>query len=190
MQRPSLIALVSLLVVLFALPAVASEEKAKSETKKPAIKYIGAKGCKMCHNTEKQGKQYPIWQASQHSKAYATLASEEAKAIAKKMGIEDPQKSDKCLKCHVTAYHASKDMLKPTYSAEEGVSCESCHGPGEKYKNLKIMKDRKLAMENGLIIPEEKTCKSCHNPDSPTHKEFKYEAAYKQIAHPVPKAEG
>jgi len=42
------------------------------------ITYVGAKKCKMCHNSSKAGKQYTIWSASAHSKAFANLAEEPA----------------------------------------------------------------------------------------------------------------
>lgn len=176
------------LLVVSALGQGQAEPAGKAS--KATFKYIGAKGCKMCHNSAAQGKQYEIWTASKHSQAYAVLASPEAKKVASAKGIADPQKDEKCLKCHLTAYNAPAEMLTKTYSIEEGVSCESCHGPGEKYKAMNVMKDKKLAMENGLIIPDEKTCKGCHNPESPTYKEFKFEEAKKLIAHPKPKAQG
>jgi hypothetical protein len=175
-------------VALLALSALGQGQAAPAG--KASFKFIGAKGCKMCHNTPAQGKQYDIWMASKHSKAYATLASPKAKEVATAKGIADPQKDAKCLKCHLTGYDAAKEMLTTTYSMEDGISCESCHGSGEKYKAMNIMKDKKLALENGLIIPDEKTCKGCHNPESPTYKEFKFEEAKKLIAHPKPKAQG
>ncbi len=175
-------------IALLALSAVAQGQAAPAG--KAAYKFVGAKGCKMCHNTVAQGKQFDKWMASKHAKAYAALSSPEAKKVATEKGIADPQKDEKCLKCHLTAYKAPKEMLATTYSIEDGISCESCHGPGEKYKDMKIMKDKKLAMENGLIMPDEKTCKNCHNPESPTYKEFKFEEAKKLIAHPKPKAQG
>ena len=50
--------------------------------------YIGATKCKMCHKSEKKGNQFGKWEAGPHAKAYATLATDEAKAVAKKAGIE------------------------------------------------------------------------------------------------------
>ncbi|MDP3025075.1 MAG: cytochrome c family protein [candidate division Zixibacteria bacterium] len=164
----------------------------KGDTTKAAapakLKYMGALSCKMCHNLEKTtGKQYDIWAASKHAMAYKDLAGDKAKEVAKAKGIEDPQKSDKCLKCHITGFGASAAEKGPKYNMAEGVGCEACHGPGEKYKDMKIMKDPKLAKENGMIMPGEKECKVCHNPDSPTYKEFKFADAMKVIAHPIPK---
>ena len=56
---------------------------------------------------------------------------------------------------------------------------------------MKVMKDitaSKVEGETvGLMQPTEAVCKTCHNADSPTYKEFKYEEAVKKVAHPLPK---
>lgn len=152
------------------------------------FKYIGAEKCKLCHNTQAMGKMYDKWMESPHAKAYATLASDTAKAVAKKLGIADPQKSEKCLKCHTTDFEAHKAQAPDMAWAAEGVGCEHCHGPGEKYKTLSVMKDKKLSMANGLVVPDEKTCLKCHNnPENPFNKPFVFAEAYKKIEHRKPK---
>lgn len=152
--------------------------------------YVGAARCKMCHKKQKSGAQYVKWQNSKHSKAYATLASPEAKKIAKAKGIADPQKAKECLKCHVTAYDAPAKALGKKYSIEDGVGCESCHGPGSLYKKKKTMKALRAGKLDpatvGLIKPTEKTCRGCHNEESPSFKEFDFEKMKEKIAHPVP----
>ncbi len=153
-----------------------------------APKYIGAAKCKVCHVSEKSGKAFPIWEKSAHAKAYATLATPEALEVGKKLGIENPQKSDKCLVCHVTGFAADKSLKDTTLTLAEGVSCEACHGPGSDYKAMSIMKDRAKAVAAGLLIPTEKTCLTCHNEKSPTYKPFKFAEMNKQIAHMIPKA--
>ena len=152
-------------------------------------KYIGANKCKTCHKKAKDGEQFKIWSESAHANAMKTLASDEAKKIAKKMGIADPAADAKCTKCHSTFASIDAKLLdaKTKLTLDEGVSCESCHGPGSDYKKKKIMKDEKLAVAAGLIIPDEKTCTGCHNKKSPTFKEFKFADASKKIAHPIPK---
>ena len=160
---------------------------AQDEEEKPTPEYVGAKTCAgFCHKTSKQGEQFRIWEESAHAKAYATLATDKAKEIAKAKGIADPQKSDACLKCHVTAHGVSEDLLTAKFSHEEGVGCESCHGPGSLYKKRSVMKDREKAMALGMVIPDAETCKQCHNEESPTYKPFDYEERWKQIAHPIP----
>ncbi len=161
-------------------------------TQDKEFKYIGSQKCKMCHNSKKSGEQYSIWENSLHSKAFTTLASEEAKTIAQKQGIEDPQKSEKCLTCHVTGYGKAASMFEASFSQDEGVGCEACHGPGSEYKSMKVMKgitagDLKAA-DYGLVMPDEAACKTCHNDKSPTFKGFDYKTFYAKIAHPIPAA--
>ena len=176
-------------LLLLQAPGLA-EETAPAAKPKPA--YVGAGGCKMCHKSAKKGNQFGQWEASKHAKAYATLATPEAKKIAAEKGIADPQKDGKCLKCHVTAHGVDPSLIaapkkgKKGFQIEDGVQCESCHGPGSLYKKRSVMKDRKAAVAVGLIIPDEKTCKQCHNEESPTFKDFNYEEMKKKIAHPNP----
>ena len=162
--------------------------------------YVGTKMCKMCHKKEATGNQYAKWQAAVHSKAYANLASEEARAVAEKVGVDDPQKSPKCLKCHSTAYSFTESVVTAKVSVEDGVSCESCHGPGKKYKSKTVMQDRKLCIEKGMVYPATASCVLCHNDASPTWKADRYtdddgvkvgfdvKKAYEKIKHPNPRA--
>lgn len=152
--------------------------------------YIGAESCaKMCHKTAKQGKQKSIWEGSAHAMAFQTLATPKALEIAKAKGIDNPQESDACLKCHVTAHGVADDLIGAKFSHEEGVGCEVCHGPGSLYKKRKVMKDHEASIAAGLLIPNEKTCIKCHNEESPTYKPFDYDERSKLIAHPKPASE-
>ncbi|MFQ5866205.1 MAG: multiheme c-type cytochrome [bacterium] len=160
------------------------------EGKKEELKYLGSGGCKACHTTKKSGAAYKVWQKTKHAQAYAALASEEAKAIAKERGIADPQKSEECLSCHVTAFGVEASRLGPKYKIEEGVSCEACHGPGSKYKSNKVMKGITAGTIDpasvGLIKMKEEDCKRCHNKKSPNFKGFDFEKMFAQIAHKTP----
>jgi hypothetical protein len=154
-------------------------------------KYLGAEKCaKMCHKAKSKGEQLPIWQKSKHANAYAELATPKALETAKKAGLtEDPQKSEKCLKCHVTAYGVDAALIDSTFSPKDGIQCEACHGAGSKYAKLSAMKDKKLALAAGLTIPTEKVCVKCHNKESPFYKPFVFDDMVKQIAHKKPAAE-
>ncbi len=174
--------------VILVLFAVATSARAQDAPRSP--QYVGVEKCGVCHKSEKQGRQFVIWQASPHAKAWAELATPEALKIAKAKGIDDPQKSEKCARCHTTGYGVDAKLKAETFKVEEGVGCEVCHGPGSNYKTMKIMKDKSLAMQNGLIIPDEKTCVKCHNAESPTYKKFVFAEFYKQITHPIPKEAG
>ncbi len=153
-------------------------------------KYVGVKKCKMCHNKAKTGAQYKVWLNSKHAKAYETLATAKAKEYGKARGVSDPQKSEKCLKCHVTAFGVDKSQLAKTFKMEDGVQCESCHGPGGNYYKMKTMKDLwagKIEPASvGLVMPDEKVCVKCHNPESPAYKKFDFKTFNAQISHKIP----
>jgi hypothetical protein len=154
--------------------------------------FVGAQKCTMCHRGDKKGNVTEIWEKSKHAQAYATLATDHAKEVAFKAGIKgDPQKAPECLSCHVNAYNAPASLKDVSYTLEEGISCEACHGPGSVYKNLKIMKDvyegRAKAADYGLIVPDKtvavKVCIMCHNTKSPTYKNFNFIEASKFVEH-------
>jgi excinuclease UvrABC ATPase subunit len=149
------------------------------------FKYIGADKCKMCHNKAATGDQYNKWLKDPHSRAIATLSGTASLDYAKKNGIANPSKEAKCLKCHST-YEKAGASLRSSILPEEGVSCESCHGPGSAYKSPTIMKNKEMAMKNGLIMPDEKLCLSCHNKENPFFKEFTFSTYAAKIAHPNP----
>jgi hypothetical protein len=168
-------------------------------------KYEGVTKCKNCHEEPDKGNQYMKWKESKHAVAYESLASEDSREIAKKKGIDDPQKSDKCLKCHVTAFGVSGDALGKKFDAARGVQCESCHGPGGTHVAARLEaaaaedegddiyglegEGGRTRLPEGEIVfnVEEETCLSCHNIESPTYKEFKFEESKKEIEHPDPR---
>lgn len=135
-------------------------------------KYVGAAKCKMCHNKPEKGEQYTKWENSPHAKAMESLKGADAT-------------NPKCLKCHSTAASIDKS-LNGGIKVEEGVSCESCHGPGSVYKSATIMKNLKLAQSKGLVMPDEKVCKTCHNEESPNYKGFDFKSYVARIAHDDP----
>ncbi len=145
--------------------------------------YVGAAKCQMCHKTEKQGQQYPLWESSKHSQSFSALSSEKAKEIAQAAGVDNPPESPNCLKCHAPLSEKAPELK------EEGVGCETCHGPGSAYKKLSIMKDQAEAVKNGLTeygSPDtiKKHCLSCHeNAHGIT---FDFEAAWEKVKHPRP----
>jgi hypothetical protein len=171
----------------------AHAEDAPETAKAPATaahQYVGVKKCKMCHKSEKSGAQYTKWTESKHSKAYETLASDKAKELAAKKGIDDPQKSPECLQCHVTGYGKPADQFAAAFVEADGVQCEACHGPGKDYVSRKTMKgitDGSLkAADYGLILPTKERCVECHNDKSPSFVSFDFSADSTKIAHPIP----
>lgn len=160
--------------------------------------YTGMKTCGICHKKPDGGNQLAIWTASPHAKAFEVLGTDAAKAVAKKAGIEDPQKSGKCLQCHSTAYNFTEAVSTDKILPAEGVTCESCHGPGKKYMSKAVMIDREKAKAAGLVSPASQSCTLCHNDKNPTWNParyttkdgkkvgFDFDQAYEVIKHPDP----
>ena len=152
-------------------------------------KLVGTKKCAMCHKKDDSGNQYGKWQNLAHSKAFELLGTDEAKAVAAKLGIENPQASGQCLKCHSTAYYFTEELKSEAVAVADGVSCESCHGPGADYKKKTVMENHDDAVANGMVADAKTRCVLCHNDTSPTWKGFDLEQAYEKIKHERPAAE-
>lgn len=153
--------------------------------------FIGSKKCGTCHKTAKQGEQLKIWEASAHAKAFETLKTAKADEIAKGKGLGKASEAKECLSCHVTGHGKDASLFEKSFSMEDGVQCEACHGAGSEYKDMKIMKDHAKSVAAGMTEYKdeaaiEKQCKTCHNEKSPTFKKFVFKESWAKIAHPVP----
>ena len=171
--------------------------------------YIGVGGCtQACHKKEEDGDQRSVWRKSQHSLAYKTLGSPEAVRVAKAVGVSgSPEKAEACLVCHSTGYGTDPQGFRKSFKTEDGVQCEACHGPGDRYRikkvMIKILKERGVnrkctsvtAQEAGLTFPTEQTCKSCHVPEitrdgkkfkNADYKAFDFQKAFDEVKHRVP----
>ena len=207
-MRSRVLAVTTAAVAMVALVLAQSGKTDKSEPasgKASANKYIGADKCKNCHQSEASGNAYGVWHKEAHSKAFENLASDKAKEIAKQKGIDDPQKSDQCLRCHTTAFGVAAEMIKKGFDAKMGVQCESCHGPGEAHMKARFAAASKGGGEEGFgdeagkaawqEIPageivtgiDQKTCLGCHNQESPTFKPFCFHERAAKIAHTDPR---
>ena len=145
------------------------------------FKYVGVKVCAVCHDSEEIGSQSKIWEKSLHAKAFVTLASDRALEQAREAGVDvHPQKSEKCLKCHIPGAGLDESHFAETYKKEEGITCEVCHGPGSAYKDICKLKDREKFLANGGKIPSEKDCLKCHDELS-----FNFKQKFREIAHLV-----
>ncbi len=132
--------------------------------------YVGARVCARCHagqNSEhvvSRWRTFSQWRASKHALAYASLWSPESKEIARLSGIPvEPQDAPACLGCHATAYDAEAWEKEDTFFLEDGIQCESCHGPGSEYIDPEVMMDRERSIMNGMKMPDAQFCMKCHN---------------------------
>jgi DnaJ-class molecular chaperone len=148
-------------------------------------KFIGVKICSACHKGEKGKMIYDKWLKTKHAEAYKRLQNEKSKEIAKKKGLKKPPtEAQECLKCHATGYF-DKDQRLASSKKEDGVTCEACHGPGSAYKSSHGKEKKEEGVKKGLILGtgDEKICKKCHNPESPTFAGFNYKRDWEKIKH-------
>ncbi|MEE8433741.1 MAG: cytochrome c family protein, partial [bacterium] len=123
------------------------------------------KGCTKCHED-----QYKSWLKTPHAKAMNSLKSNnfrEEKIKAKLDPGKDYRKDNNCLKCHTTGFAKGGYLPDNKRRARKfsGVGCESCHGSGRSYMQVKkkYEKDdfpRKEIQAAGLKYGEEKVCRT------------------------------
>ncbi len=142
--------------------------------------YVGVEKCRTCHEKELMGDQVGVWFEGPHRRAHETLLGQESASIAKRLELEGPaHESDACLRCHLTAFGVSPLRIANLLAPDDGVQCESCHGPGRDYRKKKIMSEREKAEKKGLWDAghDASICLGCHNPESPTFDPLRYRLA-------------
>ncbi len=107
----------------------------------PNLEYVGVSSCASmaCHHKNgpkgSKGSEYTTWQTYDlHAKAYTVLYDRRSKIIEKNLRqLKDeaearPEKDALCLKCHALDVAPERhDLLV------DGVGCENCHGPAQKW---------------------------------------------------------
>jgi len=100
-------------------------------------KFVGSIGCKSssCHGgAGEKRSQYITWsQKDFHTRAYTILLDARSARIGEALGIAQPQSSARCTVCHSPFQSIAADRLTATARADEGVSCENCHGAAESW---------------------------------------------------------
>jgi hypothetical protein len=140
--------------------------------------YVGSAKCQICHRTEYQGQQYPLWQKSEHAASFQDLSTPQAQKLA-----ADAPTNPQCLACHAPLTDKAPELKA------EGVTCEVCHGPGSEYKKLSLMKNKEEAIKNGLILYAnteaiKAKCLKCHQ--NAHNKIFDFAASWDKIKHAAP----
>jgi hypothetical protein len=151
--------------------------------RRPSPRYVGSAACRDCHADPDSGAPYVHWLASRHGHAYWRLAADWALYLAKlrphNADLENPREDERCLLCHVTGRQDDDALLGVGFRAEEGVGCESCHGPGSLYAAGEVMADREAFLAAGGRVPDEGTCRGCHRNEA----RFDFATWWPKIAH-------
>lgn len=116
--------------------------------------------------------EYYTWSKhDRHSKAYTVLMQSDAITMAKHLGLGAPTSEPMCLTCHTT-FVPDPAKRGARYSIEDGVSCESCHGPAEHWlaSHSTATATHQQNLQNGLhdtvnLEQRAKLCLSCHQGD-------------------------
>lgn len=144
--------------------------------------YVGSEVCFACHAGGPANGPAGHWIASRHSRAFHTLTTDQARALAASRedykDVTDPAGEQRCRMCHLTAAQNPDAVFKEDYDERQGVGCEACHGPGSSYVDPEIMKDRGAFLANGGRIPDELTCRTCHRDEA-----FEFMARLERIEH-------
>ncbi len=114
--------------------------------------------------------EYFIWQQRDaHTRATATLGSEQSRRIGEALGIR-PEQAPQCLGCHAEVVAAPQRGER--WLASDGIGCEACHGGSERWlaphtkPGLSLEQKISLGM-TPLWQPETRAslCLSCHQGD-------------------------
>ncbi len=123
-----------MLITLGAFVLLSAE--AAAQGKGELGRFLGQQSCASsgCHGGGAGKDQVIIWRKKDvHSRAHAILANARSKRIAGALGISDATTSVRCTVCHSPMESISPARLAPGVKADKGVSCETCHGPAEKW---------------------------------------------------------
>jgi hypothetical protein len=150
-----------------------SEFQDSSMQKNTRYHYVGAEKCaSVCHNNDSMGFQYKSWNSSPHRDAYKILGSKKAERYAREANIiENPQDSQACLRCHITASDLDSSYFAATYRKEDGVTCEACH---------------KHNYDGKTYLPNETDCLTCHNNSLHKVPKFNFKEGSLKIEHKRP----
>jgi hypothetical protein len=159
-----------------ALSAVSANISFAGEIKAARIddhQFIGAVGCKSssCHGgAGEKRSQYITWlQQDFHARSFAVLTNARSARIAETLQIPAAQASSRCTVCHSPFQSVAPVQLGPGAHADEGVSCENCHGAAESWLRGHTRKDWTYATRVAAGMRDLRsfyvranTCVACH----------------------------
>ncbi len=144
------------------------------------FRYVGSASCAAaaCHGGDGSGQSwqssYSTWaQKDAHAGAFTVLYNAESRLMAKNLGLKVPAHQAKvCLACHATVVDQSLLAEHHGFDPLDGVSCESCHGPAEKWFGPHVQADwagQTMAQKQALgyvntenLFRRAEMCVSCH----------------------------
>ena len=169
-------------VIMFFAPFAAMQSRAQLLPYQSPHQTLGTVTCasSLCHGSVKLWKdstvlqnEYLTWsRTDKHARAYNVLLNERSQRIAKNLGLKQPAHEAKiCLDCH--AHVIPEERRGERFKITDGITCESCHGPAQKWVKTHVESDHAGAalhaknIEDGLYptsdpVARAKLCMSCH----------------------------
>ena len=145
----------------------------------PLQQYTGPGSCSStaCHGSVQPRQDSRVWQneysiwvvQDKHAKAFASLSLPLSQRIAKNLGLgqQKPEAAKQCLACHALDVPASQRAR--TFDLNDGVSCESCHGPAAGWLGEHTSREwtHEQSLRRGMydtkdLIKRQENCLSCH----------------------------
>lgn len=183
LRSNSIVRLYAVLLLLFPLTIQAADKFAFVQPVAAAeSRYVGPGSCSAtaCHGsvqarreTKVLQNEYSTWVLQdKHARAWNVLNNPVSQRIAKilgekSLGAADAAHAPKCLACH--ALYAAESEKARAFDVNDGVSCESCHGPSSQWLGPHTARDwpheKSVAMgmydTKNLRLRTEK-CLTCH----------------------------
>ena len=164
-------------------------------------KFLGANSCAStsCHGGGGHDQnQSLVWSLKDfHSqRPVATLGTARSKQIADALDIKDATADVRCTTCHAPLQTVPENLRGEKFAVGEGVSCESCHGPAERWLRSHTRKDYTRADRTAAgmrdlqdLYVRANTCVACHqNVDADIlkagHPELIFELDGQSVAEP------
>lgn len=140
-------------------------------------KSMGVVNCanSLCHGSVRPWKdanvlqnEYVTWsRVDKHARAYKVLFNEQSARIARNLGLGNAAEAKLCLDCH--AHNVPKAQRGERFKFDDGVTCEACHGPSERWLPKHVEDGAKHTgnLEAGLFPTDDpaeraRLCLSCH----------------------------
>jgi len=119
-------------------------------------------------NLQIRQDEYFIWQRKdRHARAYTTLLSERSKAMTARLGWKAPEEEPRCLNCHAGA--PKPELRGARFLIDDGVGCEVCHGPAERWIGPHVKGLKTAAEKTALgmtptwdVQARAQLCTGCH----------------------------
>ncbi len=170
------------LVILLIAQLTAIQSQAQPLPYQSPHETLGTVTCasSLCHGSIKLWKgsnvlqnEYLTWsRTDKHARAYNVLLNERSKRIATNLGLKQPAHEAKiCLDCH--AHVVPQERRGERFNVTDGVTCEGCHGPAEKWVKTHVAPGDSATAQHAANIDDgmyptsdavarAKLCMSCH----------------------------